>query len=80
MPSTQTGARQTSRALTIAFTVAASAAPVAFASFAGPTGAGYDRTAGNSAIYAADGSVIAAAGGAPGELVTATVPRRVGSS
>lgn len=47
---------------------------VAFASCAGPTGFGYDATAGGSAVYDRDGSVLATAGDRPGELVTLTLP------
>jgi predicted amidohydrolase len=43
-------------------------APVAFASFAGPTGGGYDRTAGSSAIWSRDGAILARAGAAPGDV------------
>ena len=46
---------------------------VAFASFAGATGGGYARTAGSSAIWSPDGTVLARAGGEPGELVRATL-------
>jgi len=46
---------------------------VAFASFAGPTGAGYEHTAGSSGIWAPDGSVVARAGPAAGEVVRATI-------
>jgi predicted amidohydrolase len=35
---------------------------VAFASFAGPTGGGFSATAGNSAIFAADGTAVARVG------------------
>ncbi|MGC5051600.1 carbon-nitrogen hydrolase family protein [Micromonospora sp. DT48] len=42
---------------------------VAVASFAGSTGGGYTTAAGRSAIWAADGSVLARAGTAPGEVV-----------
>ena len=42
---------------------------VAFASFAGPTGGGYDRTAGNSAIYSADGRALARTNGDVGRIV-----------
>ena len=42
---------------------------VAFASFAGPTGGGYDRTAGNSAIYSADGRALARTNGDVGGIV-----------
>jgi predicted amidohydrolase len=44
---------------------------VAFASFAGPTGDGYDRTAGVSSIWAADGTPIVRAGIEPGEIARA---------
>jgi predicted amidohydrolase len=44
---------------------------VAFASFAGPTGGGYDATAGESTIWSPDGSVIARAGSAPGAIARA---------
>ncbi|MEV6694643.1 carbon-nitrogen hydrolase family protein [Micromonospora sp. NPDC051196] len=40
---------------------------VAVASFAGPTGGGYRETAGRSAVWAPDGSVLARAGSDPGE-------------
>ena len=46
---------------------------VAFASFAGPTGGGYDRTAGVSSIWAADGRTIVRAGDAPGEIARAVL-------
>ena len=42
---------------------------VAFASFAGPTGGGYDQTAGNSAIYSADGRALARTSGDVGGIV-----------
>jgi predicted amidohydrolase len=41
---------------------------VAFASFAGPTGGGFDRTAGTSSIWATDGTPLARAGVQPGEF------------
>ena len=44
---------------------------VAFASFAGPTGGGYDATAGESTIWSPDGGVIARASDAPGDLARA---------
>jgi predicted amidohydrolase len=47
---------------------------VAFASFAGPTGGGYDRTAGVSSIWAPDGIPIARAGATAGEIVRASLP------
>jgi predicted amidohydrolase len=46
---------------------------VAFASFAGPTGGGFAVTAGNSAIYSADGSALARAGADPGGLARFTL-------
>jgi predicted amidohydrolase len=49
---------------------------VAFAGFAGPTGGGYSDTAGRSGIWAPDGSEVARAGRAPGELVTTTLTTR----
>ena len=44
---------------------------VVFASFAGTTGGGYDATAGSSAIWAPNGSVIARASAAPGDIARA---------
>jgi predicted amidohydrolase len=41
---------------------------VAFASFAGATGGGYDRTAGVSTIWAPDGTPLARAGSEPGGM------------
>lgn len=49
-------------------------AHVAFASFAGATGGGYDRTAGVSSIWAPDGTPIARAGTDPGDMARATLP------
>lgn len=46
---------------------------VAFASFAGPTGGEYTRTAGTSAIWSPSGQVLAQAGDTPGELARATL-------
>ena len=46
---------------------------VAFASFAGPTGGGYDNTAAESAIYSADGSALARAGTRVGALARFTL-------
>ena len=46
---------------------------VAFASFAGPTGEGYADTAGRSGIWSPDGSEVARAGRAPGEIARATL-------
>ncbi len=48
-------------------------APVAFASAAGDMGPLYRSTAGHSTIWSADGSMLARASGAPGDLVRATV-------
>lgn len=47
--------------------------PVVVASFAGPTGGGYDRTAGRSGIWAADGTVLARSGAGPGERARAVL-------
>jgi predicted amidohydrolase len=49
---------------------------VAVASFAGPTGWGYDRAAGCSGIWSPDGTRVAGAGPHVGEVVSATVTRR----
>ncbi|TDB81958.1 carbon-nitrogen hydrolase family protein [Micromonospora sp. KC721] len=46
---------------------------VATASFAGPTGGGFDQTAGGSAIWAPDGGILAQAGPEPGKIVRATL-------
>jgi predicted amidohydrolase len=46
---------------------------VAIASFAGPTGGGYEHTAGRSIIRAADGSVLVRAGPSVGEVARATI-------
>lgn len=46
---------------------------VAFASFAGATGGGYERTAGTSTIWAPDGRALARAGSGPGEIATAVL-------
>jgi len=46
---------------------------VAVASFAGTTGGGFDRAAGGSAIWDRDGSLLAAAGTAPGEIARAVL-------
>lgn len=61
---------QEARAAAIASTTDAY---VVFASFAGPTGGGYDRTAGSSAIWSPEGTVLARAGVAAGELARATI-------
>lgn len=63
-------ATQEHRAIRIA---RACTAYVAFASFAGPTGGGFDRTAGVSSIWTADGTAIARARSEPGDLVRATL-------
>jgi predicted amidohydrolase len=44
---------------------------VALASFAGPTGGGYDQTAGQSGIWAPDGTQVSAAGPRPGAVIRA---------
>ncbi|GAB3851425.1 carbon-nitrogen hydrolase family protein [Dactylosporangium cerinum] len=46
---------------------------VAFSSFAGSTGDGYDHCAGHSAIWGPDGAVLARAGVEPGQFVTAAL-------
>jgi predicted amidohydrolase len=46
---------------------------VAFASFAGPTGGGYERTAGCSGIWGPDGLVIAQVGPETGAIARATI-------
>jgi predicted amidohydrolase len=46
---------------------------VAFASFAGPTGGGFDHTAGVSSIWTTHGTAITRAGAQPGELARATL-------
>jgi predicted amidohydrolase len=46
---------------------------VAFASFAGATGGGFDRTAGASTIWAPEGTPLARAGAEPGELARAVL-------
>jgi predicted amidohydrolase len=51
------------------------AAHVAFASCAAPTGGGFDRTAGHSTIWSPDGSTLARAGKDTGEVVSATITR-----
>ncbi|HEY6531895.1 MAG TPA: carbon-nitrogen hydrolase family protein [Acidimicrobiales bacterium] len=47
--------------------------PVAFASAAGRAGADYPETAGHSSIWAADGTVLARAGDAPGAIARTTL-------
>jgi predicted amidohydrolase len=51
-------------------------APVAFASAAGPTGNGYEQTAGVSSIWDADGTPIARAGTEPGGIARAHLAAR----
>jgi predicted amidohydrolase len=46
---------------------------VAFASFAGPTGGGYNRTAGSSAIWSPEGEALARAGSRVGQFAHATL-------
>jgi predicted amidohydrolase len=46
---------------------------VAVASFAGPTGGGFDQTAGRSSIWTPDGVAAARAGAEPGALASATI-------
>jgi predicted amidohydrolase len=46
---------------------------VAFASYAGSTGEGYEECAGNSRIWSADGAVVAQAGAVVNEVVRATL-------
>lgn len=48
-------------------------AVVVFAGFAGPTGDGFDRTAGSSAIWAPDGRCITRAGPFPDEIARAVL-------
>ncbi len=64
---------QDARGLRIA---AACDAYVAFASFAGPTGGGYDATAGQSTIWSPSGEVLARATPAVGELALAVLEPR----
>jgi predicted amidohydrolase len=61
---------QEKRAIRIA---RACTAYVAFASFAGPTGGGFDHTAGVSSIWTTHGTAISRAGSQPGELARATL-------
>lgn len=63
-------AEQDRRSLAIAATCGA---PVAMASCAGPTGEGYNRTAGHSSIRSAAGVVLAEAGAEPDDVVRATL-------
>jgi predicted amidohydrolase len=46
---------------------------VAFASFAGPTGGGFDHTAGVSSIWSTHGTAITRAGSQPGEMARAAL-------
>jgi predicted amidohydrolase len=46
---------------------------VAVASFAGPTGGGYDQTAGRSGIWAPDGTLVTGTGPQPGEVSRASL-------
>ena len=46
---------------------------VAFASFAGPTGGGYERTAGSSGIWSPEGEVLASAGPEVGGIARASL-------
>ena len=48
---------------------------VAMASFAGPTGAGYFNSAGNSCITQPDGAIVASCGPEVAQLAIATIPR-----
>ena len=54
-------------------TAIAHAVWVAVASFAGPTGGGFDNTAGRSAIWTPKGVAIARAGREPGDMARATL-------
>ena len=57
-----------------AFVIArATGAPVAVASFAGPTGGGFDQTAGRSAIHDPRGDLLTQTGPTPGPLTTTTL-------
>lgn len=51
---------------------------VAFASFAGPTGEGYDVAAGNSAIWTPQGRPLVQAADQPGAIVQASIERSSG--
>lgn len=50
-------------------------APVAMASFAGPTGGGFVTTAGHSAIWSAESTLIARAGNEPSQITRAVLLR-----
>ncbi len=62
---------QEARAVVIARTCRAF---VVFASFAGPTGDGFNETAGSSAIWSPDGLTVVRAGPELGGIVRATLP------
>ncbi|MEU8381401.1 carbon-nitrogen hydrolase family protein [Streptosporangium sp. NPDC048865] len=53
---------------------------VAVASFAGPTGGGFERTAGRSGFWRPGGDLVAQAGPEPGEIVRLTVGRPSGET
>lgn len=63
-------AEQEARGVVIARTCRAY---VVFASFAGPTGDGYETTAGHSTVWSADGRAIGRAGADPGGIARATL-------
>jgi len=63
-------AEQDRRGLRIA---GACAAPVVFASAAGPVGGPYEATAGTSTVWGAGGEVLARAGTAPGQVVRTVI-------
>ena len=65
-------AEQQRRARIIA---AACRAPVAMASFAGPTGEGFLRTAGHSAIWSAKSTLMAQTGSGPSQIARAVLRR-----
>jgi len=73
-PSTESSgiAEQERRARIIAATCRA---PVAMASFAGPTGEGFLTTAGHSAIWSATSTLIARAGSGPSQIARAVLRR-----
>ena len=48
---------------------------VAYASCAGPTGSGYDETAGRSGVWSPGGALVERAGARPGEIARATLVR-----
>ncbi|MEE9414085.1 MAG: carbon-nitrogen hydrolase family protein [Acidimicrobiales bacterium] len=53
---------------------------VAIASFAGPTGGGFDKTAGRSGIWRADGSLAAHSNSEPGSIARATLHQTLPNS